>query len=97
MVRFEVHNIHDPLPVSRHFDLVMCRNVLLYFSPATRSAVFDRIASVIAQEGWLMLGAGETVVGQTERFVPAKGNPGLYRPAGYLTDPVVSDALSRAS
>jgi chemotaxis protein methyltransferase CheR len=96
MVQFEVHNIHDPLPSSRNFDLVLCRNVLLYFSPATRSKVFDRIASVISQEGWLMLGAGETVVGQTDRFVPAKGNQGLYRPAGCCEEPVTSGELLRA-
>ncbi len=80
MTKFAVHNILTPLQTTRAFDLVLCRNVLLYFSPETRSTVFDQIASVIAPDGWLLLGAGETVVGQTSCFEPAKGVQGLYRP-----------------
>nr|WP_247714401.1 CheR family methyltransferase [Qipengyuania aerophila] len=80
MTRFQQHNILDYPPSPGRFDLVMCRNVLLYFDPATRSAAFDRVATGIASDGWLMLGAGETVVGQTERFRPANCGSSLYRP-----------------
>ena len=79
MVRYEVHNIHEPLHPGRNFDLVLCRNVLLYFSADTRRKVFQRLDSAMHEDGWLMLGAGETVVGQTELFQPAKGQQGLYR------------------
>ena len=78
-VRFQVHNLSDPPPRGR-FDLVLCRNVLLYFSGAVRRLVFDRIASAIAEDGLLMLGAGETVMGQTDRFVSDYACRGLYRP-----------------
>mgnify|MGYP000002830883 FL=1 len=80
MTRFQQHNILDYPPSPGRFDLVMCRNVLLYFDPATRSAAFDRVATGIASDGWLMLGAGETVVGQTKRFRPANCGSSLYRP-----------------
>ena len=81
MTRFQQHNILDYPPSPGRFDLIMCRNVLLYFDPQTRSAAFDRLASGIANDGWLMLGAGETVVGQTEKFRPAECGSSLYSPA----------------
>ena len=80
LARFQQHNILDFPPGSGRFDLVLCRNVLLYFDPATRRAAFERLASSTAPDGWLMLGAGETVVGQTDRFKPAEYGCALYRP-----------------
>ena len=80
MTRFQQHNILDYPPSPGRFDLVLCRNVLLYFDPQTRSAAFDRLAGGTARGGWLMLGAGETVVGQTERFKPAEFGSSLYNP-----------------
>jgi chemotaxis protein methyltransferase CheR len=61
------------------FDIVLCRNVLLYLTGDKRRMAFDRIASAIAADGWLMLGAGETVIGQTERFGADVEARGLYR------------------
>ena len=78
MAQFREANILDAPPQPRNFDLVMCRNVLLYFDPPTRRRAFDRLAEGCAADGWLMLGAGETVVGQTERFVPAPCGAALY-------------------
>ena len=52
-------------------------------SAPTRSALaFDRLASALAPDGWLMLGAGETVIGQTEKLVADREWRGLYRLAG---------------
>ncbi len=79
MVRFHQHNVLDAIPSPGHFDLVLCRNVLLYFDIATRQRVFDRMAGALTGDGWLMLGAGETVVGQTGRFEPAACGSALYR------------------
>lgn len=81
MVRFQQHNVLDAVPPPARFDLVLCRNVLLYFDVATRQRVFDRLAGALAPIGWLMLGAGETVVGQTARFEPAACGSALYRHA----------------
>lgn len=79
MVRFEVHNVLDPLPNTSRFDIILCRNVLLYFDGQNRSRAFDRLAGGLSPDGWLMLGAGETVIGQTERLAPVPGLPGLCR------------------
>ncbi len=79
LTRFQVHNIFDPPPVGARCDLVLCRNVLLYFDGDKRRRVFDQLASAMAPDGWLMLGAGETVVGQTDRFVPHGDLVGIYR------------------
>jgi chemotaxis protein methyltransferase CheR len=78
MVRFEVHNLLEQAPAQHPFDLILCRNVMLYFEGPTRTRAFDRLSGSLALDGWLMLGAGETVIGQTDRFVPAPGMTGLY-------------------
>ena len=79
-VRFDVRNIIEAPPQPGRFDIILCRNVLLYFSPEMRRLAFDRLAEAIAPDGTLMLGAGETVIGQTERFVSDPDCRGLYRP-----------------
>ena len=81
-VRFQVHNLLEPAPHPGEFDIVLCRNVLLYLSDVTRGKAFDRLASVLAPDGWLMLGAGETVIGQTRALEADKEFRGLYRHAG---------------
>jgi chemotaxis protein methyltransferase CheR len=78
-VRFQVHNLLEGPPHPGEFDIVLCRNVLLYLTTERRRMAFDRIASAMAGDGWLMLGAGETVIGQTERFGADIEARGLYR------------------
>lgn len=78
-VRFEVRSVLDEPPAPGLFDIVLCRNLLIYFAPATRRAGFARLAQGLAPDGMLMLGAGETVIGQTECFTAAD-LPGVYRP-----------------
>ena len=78
VIRFQQHNLLDAPPAPGQFDLVLCRNVLLYFDRATRARAFDRLSDALVPDGWLMLGAGETVVGQTERFEPARCGSSLY-------------------
>ena len=81
-VRFQVHNILEMPPHPGQFDIVLCRNVLLYLSGDKKRAAFDRLASALAPDGCLMLGAGETVIGQTEKLVADREWRGLYRLAG---------------
>lgn len=80
-VRFEVGSLVAPAapaaPAER-FDIILCRNVLLYFSPEVRRAAFARLASAAAEDGALMLGAGETVIGQTDAFTSDPECRGLY-------------------
>ena len=81
-VRFQVHNILEAPPHPGQFDIILCRNVLLYLSGDRKRAAFDRLASALVPDGWLMLGAGETVIGQTEKLVADRDWRGLYRHAG---------------
>jgi len=81
-VRFQVHNLLEPAPHPGDFDIVLCRNVLLYLNPEKKSLAFERIASAMAPDGWLMLGAGETVIGQTNKLSSDVEARGLYRLTG---------------
>ena len=62
------------------FDVVFCRNVLIYFDQETKIDVFDRLAKLMAPDGFLVLGAAETVVGLTDAFKPLAEQRGLYVP-----------------
>jgi chemotaxis protein methyltransferase CheR len=70
------HNLLDPAP--GRFDLILCRNVLMYLQPGARRMAFDRLAVALEPGGVLMLGAGETVIGQTDRFMSHPKWRGLY-------------------
>lgn len=78
-VRFQVHNLLEPAPHPAKFDLILCRNVLLYLNENTRKKAFDRLSSALAPDGWLMLGAGETVIGQAPALEADREMRGLYR------------------
>ena len=81
-IRFQVHNILEAAPHPGNFDIVLCRNVLLYLSPEKKTLAFERIAAAMAEDGWLMLGAGETVIGQTSKLGADINARGLYRLVG---------------
>jgi chemotaxis protein methyltransferase CheR len=87
-VRFQVHNLLEPAPHPGRFDLILCRNVLLYLNENTRKKAFDRLSTALAPDGWLMLGAGETVIGQSSALEADRDMRGLYR----HTDPAAKAA-----
>jgi chemotaxis protein methyltransferase CheR len=62
------------------FDVIFCRNVLIYFDQETKLSIFQRLAKMMEVDGMLMLGAAETVVGVTDTFKPCPDRRGLYRP-----------------
>jgi len=78
MVEFRKLNLLHPFTGLGKFDIVFCRNVLIYFGPATKADVLTRIARVLAPDGFLVLGAAETVVGVSEAFRPVPDRRGLY-------------------
>jgi chemotaxis protein methyltransferase CheR len=78
-VRFQVHNLLEAPPQPGGFDIVLCRNVLLYLCSERKALAFDRLASAMAPDGYLMLGAGETVIGQTRKLAADAKARGLYR------------------
>ena len=81
-VRYQVHNLLEPAPHPGGFDIVLCRNVLLYLSPDKKALAFERLAGAMAEDGWLMLGAGETVIGQSTKLGADIKARGLYRLVG---------------
>lgn len=89
-VRFEVHSVLQRPPLPGGFDIILCRNLLLYFSADKRRDTFARLSQGIAPDGLLMLGAGETVNGQTDRFVADPQARGLYRACPEAVMPVVA-------
>jgi chemotaxis protein methyltransferase CheR len=64
------------------FDVIFCRNVLIYFDQDTKINIFGRLARGMEGDGFLVLGAAETVVGLTDVFKPFPEKRGLYRPSG---------------
>jgi len=74
-------NLIADAPPAGRFDAVLCRNVLMYLSPASRSRAYERLAAAVRPGGFLVLGAGETVIGQTDAFVPSARFRGFYEPA----------------
>ncbi|NUQ17959.1 MAG: protein-glutamate O-methyltransferase CheR [Sphingomonas sp.] len=81
-LRFQVHNLLEQPPHPGGFDIVLCRNVLLYLSPEKKTLGFERLAASMAEDGWLMLGAGETVIGQSSKLGADINARGLYRLTG---------------
>ncbi len=57
------------------FDLVLCRNVLIYFEVPMKREILDRVAKLLRPDGYLLLGAAETVLGICERFDRYRGCP----------------------
>ena len=84
MTRFERGNLLEDLRGLGRFDVIFCRNVLIYFDPPTKTKVMAALAERLAPDGVLYLGGAETVLGLTDRLVPVPGQRGAYelpRPA----------------
>ena len=78
MVTYRAFNLLDPLTSLGSFDVVFCRNVLIYFDQPTKAKVLEAIAKITANDGFLFLGGAETTIGVTEAFRPMPGQRGLY-------------------
>ncbi|MFD2262639.1 CheR family methyltransferase [Lacibacterium aquatile] len=74
----EFNLLTDPRGLGQ-FDVVFCRNVLIYFDQPTKAQVLDRIRGVMPEDGVLYLGGAETVLGVTDKFEPVPNERGLYR------------------
>lgn len=81
MVKFREFNLLDSYAPLGQFDVVYCRNVLIYFDQPTKANVLDRLRDTMPSDGTLFLGAAETVLGITDRFRPVRGNRGMYLPS----------------
>lgn len=78
MVQYKEWNLLADLRPLGQFDVVFCRNVLIYFDQATKTRVLDAIAQQMSSDGLLYLGGAETVLGITSRFAPLPTDRGVY-------------------
>jgi len=78
MVRFQQLNLLQPFSSLGQFDIIFCRNVLIYFDEATKADIMSRLAKQMPEDGHLLLGAAETVMGYSKDFEASKSRRGLY-------------------
>lgn len=78
LVRFRRLNLCHSFNQLGSFDIVFCRNVLMYLDPTTKSDILTRIRRQMPDDGYLLLGAAETVLGLSVDFRPDWINRGLY-------------------
>jgi chemotaxis protein methyltransferase CheR len=78
MVNFRCFNLLSDFASLGTFDVVLCRNVLIYFDQETKSDVLRRMAEAMSSDAYLVLGAAETAVGLSDRFRMVSDRPGLY-------------------
>lgn len=95
ITNFKVDNILSPRTLSGKFDLILCRNVLMYFTPELRCQALSTIARFARPDTLLLLGAGETTIGASTSFAPSVDFRGAYQqtiapPAPYLVDRLAS-------
>jgi chemotaxis protein methyltransferase CheR len=80
MVQHKQLNLLQDFAHLGKFDVIFCRNVLIYFDQSTKINIFERMSRLIEPDGMLMLGAAESVVGITDAFRPYPDKRGLYQP-----------------
>jgi chemotaxis protein methyltransferase CheR len=83
-VSFAPHNLLESARNLGVFDLILCRNMLMYLCDENRRQVLDNLAGALTPDGILMLGAAETVIGQTDRFEASREFRGFYERVGAL-------------
>ncbi|WP_293869362.1 MULTISPECIES: protein-glutamate O-methyltransferase CheR [unclassified Sphingomonas] len=95
-ISYRRHNLATDPPPAGRFDAILCRNVLFYLTPLLRTQVLSRLADAMRPGGLLMLGAGETVIGLSNRFVPSARFRGFYElaPARACQSPLGSVTAS---
>lgn len=84
MVDYRKLNLLESFSHLGAFDIVFCRNVLIYFDQPTKTKVLDGISSLLAPDGYVVLGAAETVLGISDKLKPVGGKKGLYVPVDHV-------------
>ncbi len=79
MVQYRKLNLLENFSSLGQFDIIFCRNVLIYFDNKTKVEILERMAKMMPADGYLVLGAAETVVGLTDVFKPMTEKRGLYQ------------------
>jgi chemotaxis protein methyltransferase CheR len=77
-VKFKKLNLLSNYITLGSFDIVFCRNVLIYFSPQNKQKILQQIAATLVPNGSLLLGASESVASVSDLFTMQKTSYGLY-------------------
>jgi chemotaxis protein methyltransferase CheR len=80
LVQFRQFNLLQDFAALGKFDVIFCRNVLIYFDQATKTDILNRLMKANEPDGYLFLGAAETVVGLTDRYRICPNRRGVYLP-----------------
>jgi chemotaxis protein methyltransferase CheR len=77
MTNFRYYNLLDSYVTLGKFDIIFCRNVLIYFSSDVKSKIINQFAGALNPGGYLILGASESITGLTDKFEMIRCNPGI--------------------
>ncbi|QTH64651.1 protein-glutamate O-methyltransferase CheR [Psychrosphaera ytuae] len=77
MVSFRHLNLLDSFNLMGKFDIIFCRNVLIYFSPEIKSQIINKFAEQLNPKGYLILGASESMSGLSDKYDMIRCNPGI--------------------
>jgi chemotaxis protein methyltransferase CheR len=78
-VQFRVLNLLDSFDCLGQFDVIFCRNVLMYFDQAVKHDVLTRLTESLAPDGYLVMGSAETVPGRGTPLQEMRNPPGVFR------------------
>jgi len=94
MIDFRPANLLGDITALGFFDVILCRNVLIYFDLPTKTGVLDRMSKMLAPDGALLLGSAESVFGICGRLADAPGLRGVYAP---VPDKVAAKPIHQVS
>jgi chemotaxis protein methyltransferase CheR len=92
-IRFRAFNLLDLKPSFGRFDVIFCRNVLIYFDVPTKRRVVETMAQMLPPDGYFVLGGTETILGVTNRFTAIDAQRGVFRPTA-ATAPANADVAA---
>ena len=78
MIQFKYFNLLESMTPLGKFDIIFCRNVLIYFDRETKAKVLQNMAALLPEDGFVFLGGAETVLGITDAFKPMDNTRGIY-------------------
>ncbi|MET0709692.1 MAG: protein-glutamate O-methyltransferase CheR [Tardiphaga sp.] len=94
LVQFRQFNLLQDYTHLGKFDIIFCRNVLIYFDQPTKSDIFGRLARVSESDGYLFLGAAETVIGLTDKYRVCPTRRGVYMPNDMRAAPSIVPGMA---
>ncbi len=92
MVQYKYFNLLESIHTLGRFDIIFCRNVLIYFDKETKAKVLQGMAQLLPDDGFVILGGAETVLGITDAFKPMDNTRGIYIKPNSTVEPIAAAA-----